>query len=216
MMFPNMNMMMNNNIQMQNLINMKVQLTNLESQYNSLITQAQNIGIIPNINILINNISLQFINFAIQLLNIGLLNNNMMNDNYNIKKQIDDVICKLNFISMNINMNQDINMMNIPRINENSIKTNNQEPTYYNVTFQHATWNNSLVVCNRNMTVREMIKIYLIKIGKMEFIDHDEEELSFFYNGRRINNNKKDKSKKVYELFGCNYIPVLKCCINGI
>lgn len=94
----------------------------------------------------------------------------MMNDNYNLKKQIDDVICKLNFILMNINMNQDINKNIIPMTNENSIKINNQESTYYNIVFQHASWNNSLIVCDRNMTVGEMIKQYLIKIGKKNLL----------------------------------------------
>ena len=213
MMFSNMDMMMKNNLQ--NLINMKVQLTNLESQFNSLITQVQNIGIISNINILINNISLQFINFGIQILNIGLLNNNMMNADYNIKNQIDDVICKLNFISMNINMNQDINKMIIPRTNENSFIINNQEPTYYNVAFRHASWNNTLIVCDGNMTVGEMIKKYLIKIGKTEFIDHDEEELRVLYNGGRINIGV-EKSKKLSELFGFGINPVLTCYIKSI
>ena len=40
--------MMNNNILIQNLMNMKMLLTSIESQFNLLITNTQNMGILPD------------------------------------------------------------------------------------------------------------------------------------------------------------------------
>ena len=68
--------MMNNNILVQNLMNMKMLLTSIESQFNLLITNTQNMGILPDTYPNLINISNQFINFGIQLLNTGIQNNN--------------------------------------------------------------------------------------------------------------------------------------------
>ena len=68
--------MMNNNILIQNLMNMKMLLTSIESQFNLLITNTQNMGILPDTYPNLINISNQFINFGIQLLNTGIQNNN--------------------------------------------------------------------------------------------------------------------------------------------
>ena len=108
--------MMDNNMHQQNLINLKMQLTSIEFQFNSLLTQIQNLGFIPNTNIQINNISFQILNFGVQLLNLGIQVNdkNTMNF-YNSKEQINSIIIQLKNISANIsndNMNQEINSMN--------------------------------------------------------------------------------------------------------
>ena len=76
--------MMNNYMLIQNLMNMKYDLTNIESQFNFLLANIQNIGINPEINIQINNISIQFINFGIQMLNIGTKPNTIIKQTFMI------------------------------------------------------------------------------------------------------------------------------------
>ena len=113
---------MDNNMHQQNLINLKMQLTSIEFQFNSLLTQIQNLGFIPNTNIQINNISFQILNFGVQLLNLGIQVNdkNTMNI-YNQKEQLNSIIILLKNISANIsndNMNQEINSTNKNEIND--------------------------------------------------------------------------------------------------
>ena len=103
---------MNNNMNLQNLMNLKKQLTSIQLQFNSLLTQIQNLGFIQNTNIQINNISFQILYFGIQMLNIGIqVNDNISMNNYNSKEQINSIINQLKNISLNIdnnNMNQEI------------------------------------------------------------------------------------------------------------
>ena len=102
---------MDNNMQLQNLMNLKLQLTSIEFQFNSLLTQIQNLGFIPNTNIQINNISFQILYFGIQMLNLGIqTNDNITMNNYNSKEQINSIINQLTNISVNIpNVKQEIN-----------------------------------------------------------------------------------------------------------
>ena len=99
-----------------------MQLTSIEFQFNSLMTQIQSLGFIQNTNIQINNISFQILNFGVQLLNLGIQVNdkNTMNI-YNSKEQINSIIILLKNISANIsndNMNQEINSTNKNEIND--------------------------------------------------------------------------------------------------
>ena len=109
--------MMNNDPYFINLMNMKMQLTSIDTQYNSMITQVQNLGLIPNINMQIYNIAFQILNFGIQMLNLGKQTNDNTNMN-NYKEQINDIIKQLtNFTDNNINQNNII--LNSPNLNEN-------------------------------------------------------------------------------------------------
>ena len=113
--------MMNNNILFQNLMNMKKLLTCIESQFNLLLTNTQNMGILPDTYPNLINISNQFINFGIQLLNTGIQNNNNIANNLDLYQQINNFISSLENIKMNIpnDMMQNMNLINFPNINEN-------------------------------------------------------------------------------------------------
>ena len=178
-MMQNMNMM-NNYMLIQNLMNMKYGLTNIESQFNFLLTNIQNIGINPEINIQINNISIQFINFGIQMLNIGTKPNNNISNNFVIKRQIDNIINDLKKISMSIpvdNIIQEINLISFPKENDqlNSIYK-------YNVVFEMDNGITKIICADQNITVDELIKKFLTRIGRNDLFDRDREEFRFIYN----------------------------------
>ena len=131
-MMANMNMnMMDNMMQFQNLMNMKMQLANIESQFNLLLTNMQNIGLNPDSYNNLNNISFQFINFGIQLLNIGIPRSNNVLNNINLNQQIDNIIINLNSIKSTnpFIMNQNMNMINFQNMDENA-ELNNNKPKY--------------------------------------------------------------------------------------
>ena len=186
--------MMNNIMQIQNLLNMNMKLMNIQSQFNGLLTQIQNNGISPNIDILISNISFQFINFGIELLNLRRDDNNIICNNI-IKEQINNSISELNKISLNINGNN----MN-PQFNIVNNSFNNHK---YNVVIKEDNGNSKVFVCEDNTTVEELIKRYLIEIGRINLINRDEEEFLFRgYRGNldiRINTSEK-KSKTISEI----------------
>ena len=207
-MFQNINMM-NNFMQTQNLLNMNMKLNNIQSQFNALLTQIQNIGITPNIEILISNISFQFINFGIELLNLSGVNKNI-NHNHIIKEQINNSINnsieELNKITFNINCNN----MN-PQINMVNNSFNNHK---YNVVIKEDKGTSKVFVCEDNSTVNELIKRYLTSIGRIDLINRDEQELSFWgYKGDlriRINTIEK-KSKTISEISGGRDTVTINC-----
>ena len=165
MMFQNYNMV-NNNIQPQNLLIMKMKLMNIESQFNSFLNQIQNIPNFPIQDMIISDISFNFIDFGIELLNLTTINNNTIFDN-NIKDKINNTIIKLNKISFNIinnNMNQQINIMNNP-FNNNSFNKHK-----YNVIIEEDKGTKIPLVCDDNNTVDEVIKKYLNKLEEMIFL----------------------------------------------
>ena len=198
--------MMNNNILIQNLMNMKKLLTCIESQFNLLITNTQNMGILPDTYPNLINISNQFINFGIQLLNTGIQNNNNIANNLDLNQQINNFISSLENIKMNIpnNMMQNMNLMNFPNINEN-IGIFNNKPKY-NVTFTYSSGLKTLIVCDQEETVDELIKKLLTRIGRNDLIGGEEQEFKFIYDARRINVNE-EKSKKVNEIFSFSPCP---------
>ena len=198
--------MMNNNILIQNLMNMKMLLTSIESQFNLLITNTQNMGILPDTYPNLINISNQFINFGIQLLNTGIQNNNNIANNLDLYQQINNFISSLENIKMNIpnNMMQNMNLINFPNINENIGIFNNK--LKYNVEFTGSGGKKTLIVCEQEETVDELIKKLLMTIGRNDLFDQDEKELVFIYNAEKLNITEK-RSKKVKEIFRYSLSP---------
>ena len=160
-------------------------------------------GILPDTYPNLINISNQFINFGIQLLNTGIQNNknNNIANNMDLNQQINNFISSLENIKMNIpnNMMQNMNLMNFPNINEN-IGIFNNKPKY-NVGFTFSNGLKTLIVCDQEETVDELIKKLLTRIGRNDLIGREEQEFKFIYNARRINVNE-ERSKGVNEIFG--------------
>ena len=198
-MMANMNML-DNMAQLQNLMNLKMQLANIEAQYNLILTNMQNIGLTPDSYTNLNNVSFQFINFGIQLLNIGIPRSNNILNNINLNQQIDNIIINLNSIKSTnpFSMNQNMNMINFQNMNINA-EVNNNKPKY-NVTFVSDFGKITLIFCDMDITLDELIKMLLIRIGRNDLIGREQMEFVFLYNGNKINTMEK-KSKKLNEIF---------------
>ena len=192
--------MMDNMAQLQNLMNMKMQLANIEAQYNLILTNMQNIGLTPDSYTNLNNVSFQFINFGIQLLNIGIPRSNNILNNINLNQQIDNIIINLNSIKLTnpFSMNQNMNMMNFKNINENA-ELNNNKPKYH-VKFVSDLGKITLILCDVDITLDEVIKMFYIRIGRNDLIGKKQKELRFRYNAKSLN-IIKNKSKKLNEIF---------------
>ena len=143
-----------------------MQLTNIESQFNLLLSNMQNMGITPVSYANLNDISFQFINFGTQLLNIGIPRSNNIINYINLNQQIDNIINNLNNIKLNnpINMNQNINVMNFQNMNGNAEMNNNK--IKYNICFTSDLGLKTLIYCDMDITLDELIKMLLIKIGR--------------------------------------------------
>ena len=184
---------------LQSLLLMKSQFSMIDSQLNNLITQTQNMGILPNTYMQINNISFQILNFGINMLNLGLQYSNPMMK-YNLKYQIDNIINQLNNISFNITNNNIPNMQNMnnfPDIYSNSFSNDSKK---YNIIFNRQDGLRTLIYYDGNCTIRDMINSYLIKIGRNDLIGKEDKEYDFCFNSKNINNNNI-KNKKVSEVF---------------
>ena len=102
MLFPNINKM-NNLMYFQTLLKKKKKLDNYELQYNSLLTEIKNRGIVRKDIKELNALSFHFINFGVKLLNIGIqFNNNNLISNSSVKETLNELIANLKEISDNI------------------------------------------------------------------------------------------------------------------
>ena len=182
---------------LQSLLLMKSQFAMIDSQLNNLITQTQNMGILPNTYMQINNISFQILNFGINMLNLGLQYSNPMMK-YNLKYQIDNIINQLNNISFNITNNNIPNMQNMNNFPD--IYSNSFSNEKYNILFCRHDGIKTLICYDGNCTIRDMINSYLIKIGRNDLIGKEDKEYDFCFNSKKINNNNI-KNKKVSEVF---------------
>ena len=191
---------MDNMVQFQNLMNMKMQLVNIESKFNLILSNVQNIGLTPDSYTNLNNVSFQLINLGIQLLNIGIPRSNNILNNINLNQQIDNIIINLNSIKP-INpfyMNQNMNMINFQNMNKN-VELNNNKPKY-NVRFTSDLGEKTLILCDVDITLDEVIKMFYIRIGRNDLIGKEQKELTFLYNTKRLN-IIENKSKKLNEIF---------------
>ena len=191
-MMQNMNMMANF-MQIQNLMNTKNQLTFIESQFNLLLTNMQNMGIAPNSYLNLSNISFQFINFGIQLLNLGIQCNNDLANSTDIKSQLEESIKNL----------EDINQ-----------KYYYKSKFFYNVIFDVSDGQKYLITCESNNTVDCLIKGFLKKVGRYDLFDMEDKVYFFIYNSKKFNSGD-NKLKKLHEIFNDIQTHSIFCKIIG-
>ena len=179
-MMQNMNMM---DYEIQNLMNMKNQLTFIESQFNLLLANIQNQGIAnysyPNLI----NLSFQFINFGIDLLNIGVQHMDDMTNTMNIKSQLEESIKKLKIINQ---------------------KYYNDSKFFYNVKFNVSNGQRYVITCDSNNTVDYLIKEFLKRVGRYNLFNMENKVYSFIFNALPFNTGE-NKPKKLLEIF--SYFP---------
>ena len=167
-----------------------IQLTNLGMQLNNIGSQIQKISmdlsfINNNYSIQLQNIGIQISNFSQQIFNIGMLiknenqqqpfgfqMGNMMNNNMNM----------INFDNVNlgihINNNINDNMSDIIKQSDEKIIP---------VIFDNPQIDDSIVVnISQNKTIKELLNLYRIKIGKnLDFLKKN----IFLYNAKKIEPN---------------------------
>ena len=178
--------MINNQSQIENLINMKTELANIESRFNLSISQLQNMGINPITSYEFICISLKLINFGIQMLSKGTQMNDDRVNNIWIKQQIE-------------------------YFGKNLINISTQIPyPKYNIKFEIFGGNNILISDDVDTTVDELIKKFLNKIGRNDLFDREEKEYNLSYNAIKLN-TKENKSKKLIHIFTRNINPRIDC-----
>ena len=203
---------MNNLVYFQNLMKMKPQLEKLESEFDSLLPQIKQNGIIQEAIEQLNHISFHFINFGIEMLGIGIQinkNNNIINS-FDIKERISHTISHLKVMSFNIPNNMTQQSIT-ETASQKSEETNTNNFQNYEIKFESS--NNDieqLITFDGQATIDELIKVFLLKIKRKDLFDDEEKEIYFFYNDKRIN-TPKIKSKILYEIFEDIKNPLILC-----
>ena len=203
---------MNNLVYFQNLMKMKSQLEKLESEFDSLLPQIKQNGIIQEAIEQLNHISFHFINFGIEMLGIGIQinkNNNIIKS-FDIKERISHTISHLKVMSFNIPNNMTQQSIT-ETASQKSEETNTNNFQNYEIKFKSS--NNDieqLITFDGQATIDELIKVFLLKIKRKDLFDYEEKEIYFFYNDKRIN-TPKIKSKNLYEIFEDIKNPLILC-----
>ena len=202
MLFPNIKIV-NNLVHFQTLLKKKEKLANLESQFNSLLALIKQDGLSPEIPSELNSLSFHFINFGVKLLNIGIeFNKENKFDNSGVKKGLDSLVKNLKEISDDIaDIPSDLNAPINAYQEEKETNFSKDGTKKYYVNFETSNKDiEKLIVCAPSITLDELIKKFLIEIGRKELFDIEEKKMLFYYNGERINNKEK-KSNKISEIF---------------
>ena len=154
----------------------------------------------------IDNIGIQMLNTGIQLINIGIKIPDINNNNSYLKQQFQNIIMEIQNLIMQLdnqfsnigmyNMGMPLPKMNLQMNNTNFSETfikNNEKEKYnekkykekQNVCFQTMDGRKMHLVFDYGTTVNEMLKIFLIKIGRKELINNNEKV--FLFNAKKIN-----------------------------
>ena len=192
--------------------NIKFQLKSADLSFDNMITLIQNNNLM-NSSTQIKTIGIQMLNIGIQMFNIGLQIPNMNNDSnlfqqiQNISNQIKLIETQMNnniLMQMNNNMinnmegmfgpnqfgNQMNNIMGM-NINNNIINFSGNN-LKKQVTFQKTSGECKIMVFDYGTTVNDILRKYLIEIGKPELLEN-EDKIGFFYNAQKLRFNDKTK-----------------------
>ena len=177
--------------------NINIQIKNLSSLYETMLTQMNGMN---NIGNQLENIGIQMINMGIQLLNIGV-DENLIN-NLNLNQQIQNMKFQLNNIEVKQNMriqnNQSINfnpfqmnnnMMPIP-INNNDLADQKK----MKITFKRTFWGTTTMIFEYGKTVEDIMKEYLSENGIQP-----SDRIYFLYNACRLNFDDKTKIEQKFK-----------------
>ena len=187
--------------------NIKLQLNNLNMQFDSFLSQLQN-NSIPNMGTQIEDISLKLFNMGLEMLNIGLQSNHSLIFNSaqqikNIGDMINNVatqMINMNLTKMN-NFNKEMHLLNnnnpnmIPQISVRFQSTT--EPGYFSLSFNYGT------------TMKDVFKKYFSEKGIPQ---KEESEYYFIYNALKIN---LDDTTPVEKFFNNNNNPRLTVIYGG-
>ena len=192
--------------------NIKFQLNNINSQFENLFMQIQNNGF-QNIGMQIYNMGIQALNIGMQIINLGIQIPSIgMIDSFNIKNQIQNIGMKIQNLGNQMNNMNNIgiqmNNMAMPIINmnmnnnydfmkgfNNEINNNNlnHKVEKYHPVFKFLSGKSLSLNLDENITVDEMIKILLNRIGKT-----DNKDIKIVYNCSKLELGDKTAIKKLF------------------
>ena len=181
--------------------NIREQYKNMENQFGFLIAQSQNVIGLANIQSPIFNLAIQIFNMGIQMVNIATQIPSIGMDIINYKIQIQNIGCQIqnlgnqmnnlnNMMPMNLNMNN-MGMMGIQNKPKMTVSFTTVEGENKKMTFDYGT------------SVGEILKKFLMEVGKPEYINNDD-KVSFLYNACRL---KFDNKNKIEDAFSSNVAP---------
>ena len=169
---------MNMNMQ---LINIKLQMKNMESQFDN-IMMMQNMGMI-NLKTQIQNMGIQLINMGIQMMNIGISIPSMEMEDFNIKNEI---------------RNLDIQLLNIEKQMNNNNFGMGMNNNFFNVIFKTTQGKKTNLSIGKETTIREMLKQYFREINKPELMNN--KYIDFIYNAMKLSSNDQNNVESLFKI----------------
>ena len=136
----------------------------------------------------INDIILQMNNI------INQINNPMINAINNQLNQFNNNMQMINNNQMNFNMN---NNMQFPNNINNEILNKDDFNNCINIGFNTGGPDDYILFVNKNLTINELLNLYLKKINKSEYIDKYDNNYKFFYNCNLLNDCKEKTIKEL-------------------
>ena len=180
--------------------NIREQFKNMDNQVEFLITQSQNMYGLPNIQTPIFSMAIQMFNMGIQMVNIGTQIPKMGMDIINYKTQIQNIGCQIQNLGNQMN---NINNMMPMNMNNMGIMMGIQNKPKMTVSFTTVSGENTKMTFDYGTSVGEILKKFLMEVGKPEYINNDD-KVSFLYNACRLKINNKNK---IEDAFSSNVAP---------
>ena len=192
--------------------NIKQQLGNIDTQFNLLMNQIQDMT-----SSSVYNMAIQILNIGINMLNIGIQIPNLGNGVFNYSLQIENIGIQIqnigNQIKNNMNNNNKIPNNNImmPGKNNNDeecikgFKMGDKEANEeeydnspkINIIFKTTQGVTHKIVCNYGTTIDEVLKKYLNTVNKPELINQN--KLCFLFNAAQLKFGDKTKVEDYFK-----------------
>ena len=156
------------------------------------------------------NFAMQLQGISKQIMDVGLQFQMMMNSYgillQNLSQQISNISMEIFNIGMNMsNLNMPMpnnNLLNIPNIPNNNLDTN-LEKINMCIEFDTLDGRKTIINCNDNITVEELLNRFLIKAN---YDKEKKDDFFYLYNGHIINPQEKNSIKN----YGIEYLSVIR------
>ena len=164
----------------------KFQYKNLESLFDNIERQIMNMNY-QNLSTNIIDLGMNIINNGIQMLFMGIQIPDITRNNFSILNKINDLIAKIQNISMTItNINYQMPMMSMGGLNINNdlINNNNAYKPALNIVFNYREKIN--IITYFGTTIDEILKKFMVRINLPELINNND-AFFFIYNNKHLN-----------------------------
>ena len=189
---------MNMNMNMQ-FNDIKFQYKNLESLFDNIERQIVNMNY-QNLSSNIINLGMNIINNGVNMLFMGIQIPDITRNNFSILNNINDLITKIQNISMTItNINYQMPMMNMGGLNFNNNLINNNESNKpaVNIVFNYREKIN--IIAYFGTTIDEILKKFMERINLSGLIN-DNDAFFFLYNNEHLNFGDNRKIEDFFKI----------------